>query len=173
MNAGQQLPPDPHRWHRLWPTPHPKLGLTFSWAPGFMVAVVSLLSAQGPRTLLCFVWSPESDKCRSGSARIASRAGDPRLDQRCSCTRGWRGRGNEDPHSTDETRGAACSRVVGGGAYAATPDVSDHKARLPQLTKSICLFTLILHSPVSFSLMQNLFSPGWPGNLFPRVALEK
>lgn len=52
VNAGQQLPPDPHRWHRLWPTPHPKLGLTFSWAPGFMVAVVSLLSAQGPRTLL-------------------------------------------------------------------------------------------------------------------------
>lgn len=49
---------------------HPKLGLTFSWAPGFMVAVVSLLSAQGRAlySLLCV--EPESDKCRSGSARV-------------------------------------------------------------------------------------------------------
>lgn len=41
-------PPHRSRVHRLWPTPHPMLGLTFSWAPGFMVAVVSLLSASRP-----------------------------------------------------------------------------------------------------------------------------
>lgn len=46
-----------------------------------------------------------------------------------------------------------------GGPSAATPDVSDYKVRLLRVTKPSIFLLLILHSPVSFSLMaKSLFT---------------
>ena len=179
LNAAQQLPRgegtgfSPH--HSPFLTPGP----TSSWAPGFMTAVMPLLRApHSPGTLLTALCGTQISQCKSGSARLASGAGDPGLDQRCSGTRRCCSCGNHDttPRAPaaillTRPRGSACSYVMGAG-FETTPDVPDHKARLPPLTKPFIFSSDTSLACVLFPDGKILFQSRWPRYLIPGVLLE-